>query len=171
MSLFHAAQGDGEFVYSSPSALRVAGSISGLPRCFTKEKPTLPLWTQAAQAKLCASASRRDVRRFLRSERATYPSMPHDYFDEGTAWQLTAFRRRALADRHEAVMEAFPGCSEATLQARWHPAAARLMANWLGQLTVPKVPQHKRAIFTDTDRAAVTTSARDSAVPLSPRDL
>jgi homoserine O-succinyltransferase/O-acetyltransferase len=86
------------------------------------------------EARTLLGEYRRDVRRFLRGERETYPSMPHDYFDEVTARRLAEFRLRALNDRREAVIEAFPTCSEQSLQARWRPAAERLMANWLEQL-------------------------------------
>jgi homoserine O-succinyltransferase len=78
---------------------------------------------------------RRDVRRFLRGERETYPSLPHAYFDVRTTAQLAAFRRSALADRREAVIEIFPECPEESLQATWRPAAERLMSNWLTRLT------------------------------------
>jgi len=88
------------------------------------------------EARTLMSEYRRDVRRFLRGERETYPAMPHDYFDEGTARRLADFRVRALTDRREALIEAFPHCAEETMHARWRPAAERLMANWLGQLFV-----------------------------------
>ena len=87
------------------------------------------------EARTLMGEYRRDVRRFLRGEQETYPPMPHDYFDERTARRLDAFRLRALADRREALIESFPNCAEETLQARWRPAAERLMANWLEQLT------------------------------------
>jgi homoserine O-succinyltransferase len=87
------------------------------------------------EARTLMGEYRRDVRRFLRGERETYPSMPRDYFDESTMRRLTEFRLRALADRREALIETFPHCSEETLHARWRPAAERLMANWLGLLT------------------------------------
>jgi homoserine O-succinyltransferase/O-acetyltransferase len=79
---------------------------------------------------------RRDVRRFLCGERETYPSLPRDYFDEDATGLLAAFRLRALDDRRGTLMEAFPSCSEESLQARWHPAAKSLMTNWLSQLFV-----------------------------------
>jgi homoserine O-succinyltransferase len=87
------------------------------------------------EARTLLGEYRRDVRRFLRGERETYPPMPHDYFDERTARRLAEFRLRALADRRDTLIETFPNCSEGTLQARWRPAAERLMANWLQQLT------------------------------------
>jgi homoserine O-succinyltransferase len=123
------------------------------------------------EARTLLGEYRRDVRRFLRGEREGYPSMPNDYFDEGTARRLAEFGVRAVADRREALMEAFPTCLEESLQARWRPAAERLMANWLGQLTAPKAQQSKTAILADTDHASVPASARDSAVSAGPRDL
>ena len=87
------------------------------------------------QARTLLGEYRRDVRRFLRGERETYPPMPHDYFGASTARRLAEFRLRALGERRETLIEAFPNCAEETLHARWRPAAERLMANWLGQLT------------------------------------
>jgi homoserine O-succinyltransferase len=98
------------------------------------------------EARTLLGEYRRDVRRFLRGERETYPSMPQNYFDARTALRLAAFRRRALADRREALMEAFPGVDDA-LQAPWRPAVERLMAQWLGELTAP-------AMVSDSSRPA-----------------
>jgi len=92
------------------------------------------------EARTLMGEYRRDVRRFLRGERETYPPLPHDYFDERTARRLTEFHLRALADRREALIEAFPNGTEETLQARWRPASERLMANWLGELAVRTWP-------------------------------
>jgi len=87
------------------------------------------------EARTLMGEYRRDVRRFLRGERESYPPLPYDYFDERTGRRLAEFRLRALTDRHEALIETFPNGAEETLQARWRPAAERLMANWLEQLT------------------------------------
>jgi homoserine O-succinyltransferase len=87
------------------------------------------------EARTLLGEYRRDVRRFLRGERATYPSIPRDYFDARATRRLAAFRLRAVADRREALIEAFPGCAEESLQAPWRPAAVRLMSEWLSQLT------------------------------------
>ncbi|HEV3184573.1 MAG TPA: homoserine O-succinyltransferase [Xanthobacteraceae bacterium] len=86
------------------------------------------------EARTLLGEFRRDVRRFLRGERETYPLLPQNYFDAGTARRLGEFRRRALADRREALIETFPGMDDA-LQAPWRPAVERLMAQWLGELT------------------------------------
>lgn len=114
---------------------------------------------------------RRDVRRFLRGERATYPSIPPDYFDERTTRQLAEFRLRALADRREPLIEAFPGCSQESLEAPWRPAAERLTANWLKQLTAGKPQQRRPAMPADTAHATTADPARRSAVQADPRDL
>jgi homoserine O-succinyltransferase/O-acetyltransferase len=42
---------------------------------------------------------RRDVKRFLRGERETYPSMPKGYFDPAAIGLLTCFREKALSHR------------------------------------------------------------------------
>ena len=122
------------------------------------------------EARTLLGEYRRDVRRFLRGERETYPPLPRDYFDEDATRRLAAFRLRALDDRREALMEAFPGCSKESLQARWHPAAERLMTNWLEQLTAPK-PQPSKAAILASDHAPASASARDSAVRAGLRDL
>jgi homoserine O-succinyltransferase len=113
---------------------------------------------------------RRDVRRFLRGDRATYPSIPRGYFDERTTRRLAEFRLRALADRREALIEALPDCSEESLQAPWRPAAERLMSNWLGELTARKPQQREPAMPADTARAPVAAAARRAAVQANPRD-
>jgi homoserine O-succinyltransferase len=108
---------------------------------------------------------RRDLRRFLRGDRATYPSIPRDYFDARATRRLAAFRLRAVADRREALIEAFPGWAEESLEAPWHPAAKRLMSNWLSQLSA-----RKPAMLGDTVRAPLVSSPR-SAAEADPRDL
>src|SRR5437773_8629064 len=51
---------------------------------------------------------RRDVKRFLRRERETYPSMPCGYFDAAATKALTEFREAAVSDPREERMAAFP---------------------------------------------------------------
>jgi homoserine O-succinyltransferase len=113
------------------------------------------------EARTLLGECRRDVRRFLRGERETYPAMPRDYFDAGTAQRLAEFRLRALSDRREALIETFPGCSEQSLQAPWRPGAERLMSNWLGQLAERGVQRRKAVMLADTARPAVPASSRD----------
>lgn len=81
---------------------------------------------------------RRDVKRFLKHERETYPSMPHDYFDATASKILTEFREAAVTDPREERMAAFPDDAVFdALQKTWHSTAMCLYANWL-QLITPK---------------------------------
>src|SRR5262249_18251466 len=123
------------------------------------------------EARTLLGEYRRDVRRFLRGERETYPSMPRDYFDEGTARRLEEFRLRALSNQCEALIETFPACPEESLQARWRPAAERLMANWLAQTTARKPQQSNTTRLPGPNRAPVPPSTRDSTAPAGPVDL
>jgi homoserine O-succinyltransferase/O-acetyltransferase len=75
---------------------------------------------------------RRDIKRFLRRERETYPSMPKGYFDAAAAKLLTDFRDAVLADRREERMEGFPEAAVVGgLQSNWRPSAEAIYKNWL----------------------------------------
>lgn len=75
---------------------------------------------------------RRDIKRFARGERETYPSMPKGYFDTASARVVTEFRDVVLSDRREELMEGFPEASLAgTLQKTWHSSATAIYRNWL----------------------------------------
>src|ERR1700690_1168511 len=75
---------------------------------------------------------RRDVKRFLRAERETYPSMPKGYFDPAATRLLTDFRDVVLSDRREELMEGFPEAAlGGTLQKTWHSSATTIYRNWL----------------------------------------
>jgi homoserine O-succinyltransferase len=73
---------------------------------------------------------RRDVKRFLRGERETYPSMPKGYFDAATVKVLADFRDAALSDRREELMGRFPG-GTGSLEKTWHSSAVSIYRNWL----------------------------------------
>ena len=88
---------------------------------------------------------RRDVKRFLRGERETYPPMPRGYFDEETVGALTAVRARALSERREGLLEEFPTALLAgKVTNTWRPAAARVYRNWLLYLCAQKDRRLKR---------------------------
>jgi homoserine O-succinyltransferase len=75
---------------------------------------------------------RRDIKRFLRAERETYPSMPKGYFDLAATRLLTDFRDIVLSDRREELMEGFPEAAlVGTLQKTWHSSATTIYRNWL----------------------------------------
>jgi len=82
---------------------------------------------------------RRDVRRFLRGERETYPTMPRGYFDTNATSALREFQDAALFNRCERVMNGFPEAAvTASLQNGWHSCAISIYRNWLTHLTSRK---------------------------------
>jgi homoserine O-succinyltransferase/O-acetyltransferase len=97
---------------------------------------------------------RRDVRRFLKQERGTYPSMPEGYFDAAGVELLRDFREKALAHPQEEVLASFPEAAiSARLQNTWQLSAARVYKNWLQYLLAHKA-----------DSSAFATVARDEHV-------
>jgi homoserine O-succinyltransferase len=74
---------------------------------------------------------RRDIKRFLRGERETYPSMPHGYFNETAARLLNDFRRCALSDRREEIIESFPDSIVDNLENTWLSSSTCVYRNWL----------------------------------------
>ena len=82
---------------------------------------------------------RRDIKRFLRHERETYPSIPKGYFDEESTALLTAFRAVIGSDRREELIEGFPEAALVRkLQKTWHESAASIYCNWLRWLASKK---------------------------------
>jgi homoserine O-succinyltransferase len=93
---------------------------------------------------------RRDVKRFLRQERQTYPSQPYGYFDEVATKLLNEFQETALAHRNEKLIAAFPeGLVPNPNESAWHASATRVYYNWLQWLVARKA-----------DSAAPTQNAR-----------
>jgi homoserine O-succinyltransferase len=89
----------------------------------------------------------RDVGRFLRAERETYPQMPRGYFDAGTTAALAAFRARALSERHGDLLADFPTVDVHGPAARaWRPHALRIYSNWLSLLAQSRRQAHARAL-------------------------
>jgi homoserine O-succinyltransferase len=75
---------------------------------------------------------RRDIKRFLRTERETYPSMPKGYFDATAARLLTHFRDIALSDQRDELMDRFPEAAlVGGLKSTWRSSAVSVYRNWL----------------------------------------
>lgn len=75
---------------------------------------------------------RRDIKRFVRAERETYPTMPKGYFDGASTRLVNEFRDLVLSDRREELMEGFPEAVLArSLQKTWRSSAATIYRNWL----------------------------------------
>ena len=82
---------------------------------------------------------RRDIGRFLRGERDTYPPMPHGYFDDGLVEALTSLRARALSDRREELLAEFPMAVAADkVTNNWRASAEGLYRNWLRYINAAK---------------------------------
>jgi len=82
---------------------------------------------------------RRDVKRYLRGERETFPLVPARYFEAEGSALLEGFRLRAMADRREEVIESFPESQVAyTLRSQWKEPATRIYENWLQTLASKK---------------------------------
>jgi homoserine O-succinyltransferase len=89
---------------------------------------------------------RRDVKRFLRQERLTYPSLPHGYFDDAATKALKEFQETALAHRKEQLMATFPESVVAsTASSAWHAAAICIYQNWLQWLICRKADASKHS--------------------------
>jgi homoserine O-succinyltransferase len=85
---------------------------------------------------------RRDIKRFLRRERETYPTMPHGYFDAATAKLLSEFRECVVADPREELLARFPEAAVAgAVEATWQASAASMYRNWL-QYLLAKRAEH-----------------------------
>jgi homoserine O-succinyltransferase/O-acetyltransferase len=104
---------------------------------------------------------RRDIRRFLRSERETYPTMPHAYFDRPSTEILEIFQRQAVADRREEVMQSFPESVAKRLHSKWNVSAMTIYCNWLQHLASEKA---RSAIFPAMTAAYGDTREKRSAV-------
>src|SRR5262249_25655633 len=60
------------------------------------------------EAQTLLSEYRRDIGRYLRRERETYPNMPHGYFDEAAAPAMDQFKALVMQSRREELMAEFP---------------------------------------------------------------
>jgi homoserine O-succinyltransferase/O-acetyltransferase len=85
---------------------------------------------------------RRDIKRFLRHERETFPTQPHGYFDASATTLLREFQEIAEQDAREGALEQFPEAAVAAgIQNFWRESAVRIYGNWLKYLlqrkTVP----------------------------------
>ena len=100
---------------------------------------------------------RRDIKRFLRKERETYPTMPKGYFDDVGAKLATEFRDLVFShsagdhssedhsseDREE-LMESFPDAAlMSTLRTPWQSSATAIYGNWLRYIGSKKADSSK----------------------------
>src|ERR1700683_3920928 len=97
---------------------------------------------------------RRDIRRFLKRERETYPTMPQGYFGAEATELLADFRKVAEADRRDDLMAKFPEAAVAdALRGTWQAAAASVYRNWLRYLQLRKAEAATFSLMTPAARA------------------
>jgi homoserine O-succinyltransferase len=112
---------------------------------------------------------RRDVSRYLRRERETYPSMPNGYFDQDTTLALTRGQERAMSDRREELLADFPFAqAEKRLAAPWRSAARRVYRNWLMYLCAQKERRMKQRQPRKTVGVVGELSLRGRSVAVRP---
>jgi homoserine O-succinyltransferase len=102
---------------------------------FVKQRKSLFVFFQGHpeyEATTLLLEYRRDIGRFLRGERDTYPPLPQGYFDEETVHALTTLRERALSDRREELLAEFPiAMAAGKVTNNWRSTAEGLYRNWL----------------------------------------
>jgi len=75
---------------------------------------------------------RRDVRRFLRSERAIHPGVPVGYFDAATERALAALATKAVSHPQPSILlECSKILAASPPQGRWMASTVQLYRNWL----------------------------------------
>jgi homoserine O-succinyltransferase/O-acetyltransferase len=122
---------------------------------FARQERSFHLFLQGHpeyEAETLLREYRRDVGRYLRGQRATYPQIPQGYFDQETAAALEAFHGRADAERCGEFLGSFPiERAQAGLAAGWRASAIDLFANWLAYLKDRKA--ERRSLLTPMRRA------------------
>ena len=109
---------------------------------FVKQRKSLFVFFQGHpeyEAMTLLLEYRRDIGRFLRQERDTYPPMPRGYFDEETAAALTTLRERALSNRRAELLGEFPiAMAAGKVTNNWRSTAEGLYRNWLRHIAAEK---------------------------------
>jgi homoserine O-succinyltransferase len=104
---------------------------------------------------------RRDVKRFLRRERESYPTMPQGYFDATAAEILAEFQQLTLAQPREEQSSFFPETIAEMLQKTWQSSATCVYRNWL-QYVLTKKAEASR--FTAITSSLAQVQRKGSAV-------
>ena len=102
---------------------------------FVKQRKSLFVFFQGHpeyEADTLLREYRRDIGRFLRRERESYPSMPQGYFAQDTVEALTVLRERALLDQREELLTDFPmELLTGKVRNTWRSAGLSVYRNWL----------------------------------------
>jgi homoserine O-succinyltransferase len=101
----------------------------------------------------------RDIKRFLRRERDTYPSIPRGYFDPAATETLCDFREQAIQRRHVEVLEKFPEMAISELLTNsWSSSARVVYRHWLKYVASRKAELRRSRIEIRPRPTSVTSS-------------
>jgi homoserine O-succinyltransferase len=110
---------------------------------FVRQQQSLFLFCQGHpeyESRSLLNEYRRDVGRFLKGERESYPTMPSGYFDGPTAEAMSSFQRRAHLERGDALIEDFPTVVTGSILANsWLPLSLGIYRNWLSFILARKI--------------------------------
>ena len=96
---------------------------------------------------------RRDIKRFLRKERETYPTMPHRYFGAAATKILSDFKENVISNPHEELMPSFPEAAVAdAMRITWQNSGATVYRNWLQYVLLKKADPAAVAAMTPATR-------------------
>jgi homoserine O-succinyltransferase len=107
---------------------------------FAKQAPSLFLFWQGHpeyDERSLLKEYQRDIGRFLRKERSTYPTLPHGYFDPATVESLENFERRARDEPSEELISKVP-LGTPRVANTWRTAATQIYGNWLRFIAAEK---------------------------------
>ena len=117
-------------------------SIDGGVDSFVKRNKSLFVYFQGHpeyEADTLLLEYRRDIGRYIRGERATYPPLPVGYFDRNAIDALTAIQERALSSRSADALSDFPAAIAAKgVSNGWRSFAVSFYRNWLAYLQAEK---------------------------------
>jgi homoserine O-succinyltransferase len=124
---------------------------------FTKQRDALFLFFQGHpeyEAESLLREYRRDIGRYLRGERPTYPGRPLHYFDHRARDKVALFKKRAVGRREKDMLNEFPIFElRRTVKDSWRPGAVAIYRNWLRFIGSGK-PERLAARPTERKRAA-----------------
>ncbi|MGA7556437.1 MAG: homoserine O-succinyltransferase [Candidatus Acidiferrales bacterium] len=130
---------------------------AGVDLFVKKKKDSLFLHFQGHpeySARTLLKEYRRDIKRFLRRERETYPTMPHGYFDTVASKLLSDFKEQVISSPREEFMTGFPEAAVVdAVRSTWQAAAATVYRNWLQCLMSKKADAAAISAMTPAVRA------------------
>jgi homoserine O-succinyltransferase len=107
---------------------------------------------------------RRDIKRFLRQERETYPTEPAGYFHAKATQLLKDFREAAVADRREEMIDKFPEAGIVTgLQNSWYTSSSSIYSHWLQYIASRKTQPSAFVAMAPVDAARSSAADNETA--------